>query len=458
MHTDTAPERTPLSSWMALGLLLLLGLYTIIDRPLLSLQAQTLRTDLGLTDFQLGLVQGFGVAIVTAVAGYPLGWLADRYDRRRILAVSIAFWGLAMAGAGLATSFESLFIASALIGAGEACLVPITFAFMPELFANKHRHLANSLAVLCGRLGTGFMIAVCGWMIAGIDSLRAWLPDALAALPSWRLVLLAGALPAAVLAPLILLLPAPVRHTAAAHATQAGASHSPMAPVAPFLKQHPVAFVSLYFGLATIVFAINCVFAFAPVVSMRYMGGTPLSVGNLMGLSMTLGTIAGFVIAQIAPRWLTSRFGTSTPALLLFCTPVFSTIGAAGLLWAEDMTMLFTSMGVMLTAVMAGTLLFPSMIQDMSPAPLRVRLAAISITLNIVGGSLGGPAVGAISDLIGTHPRALQLAMGGTATAALVVGAIILLPLVRRYAAAVESAQQPIAPTAPTPSGSGLAA
>ena len=71
---------TRASSW-GLGVLVLLALYTYADRQIIALQAEPIRQQLGLGDAQLGMVQAAGVALVTAVAGYPIGWIADRCDR-----------------------------------------------------------------------------------------------------------------------------------------------------------------------------------------------------------------------------------------------------------------------------------------------------------------------------------------------------------------------------------------
>ena len=140
------------SSWAFMLLLLVLMLYTIVDRPLFSLVVEPLKRDLGLTDLQVGLVQGLSVALFTAVAGYPLGWLADRYDKRYILAGSITLWSSCMALAGLAQNFGQLFLASALVGAGEAGLVPIAIALVPRLFHENLRQLANSMLLVGARL------------------------------------------------------------------------------------------------------------------------------------------------------------------------------------------------------------------------------------------------------------------------------------------------------------------
>ena len=197
----------PLSAWWTIIVLMLLSLYTIADRPLFNLLVEPIRKELLLSDFQIGMVQGLSVALFTAFVGYPIAWLADRYDRRLVLFASIGIWSTSLALLGLSRSFEEMFIASAFVGVGEAGLVPIALAVIPELFRGQQRHLANSFMLLTGRLGSGLVVAMCGWLIFAVDSWRGFLPDVLQSLSNWRLTLLAAAVPGLLLLPLILTLP-----------------------------------------------------------------------------------------------------------------------------------------------------------------------------------------------------------------------------------------------------------
>jgi MFS family permease len=83
-QADSA-ESAPVSAWYALGVLTLVTLFAFIDRGVLVLQAEVIRKEFNLSDLQLGFLQGTGVAIFAALASYPLGWLADRFDRRVVL-------------------------------------------------------------------------------------------------------------------------------------------------------------------------------------------------------------------------------------------------------------------------------------------------------------------------------------------------------------------------------------
>src|SRR3546814_10924021 len=81
-------------AWYGLGVLLMTTLFAFVVRQMLSLIAPSLQTSLGFTDLQLGMLQGLGMAVFASVASYPMGWLADRFGRRLLLALGVACWSL----------------------------------------------------------------------------------------------------------------------------------------------------------------------------------------------------------------------------------------------------------------------------------------------------------------------------------------------------------------------------
>src|SRR3546814_8870966 len=90
-----------------------------LDRQILNLVGPSLQTSLGFTDFQIGMLQGLGLAIFASVAAYPMGWLADRFGRRLILAVGIICWSLATGISGLQNSFGGLFLGTVGLAIGD---------------------------------------------------------------------------------------------------------------------------------------------------------------------------------------------------------------------------------------------------------------------------------------------------------------------------------------------------
>ena len=91
--------------WTVLVMLTLVYTFNFIDRQILVILQEPIKADLGLSDAQLGLLSGFSFALVYVTAGIPIAWLADRGNRRNIVAVSLGFWSFMTALSGLAQNY-----------------------------------------------------------------------------------------------------------------------------------------------------------------------------------------------------------------------------------------------------------------------------------------------------------------------------------------------------------------
>ena len=430
---STESERAPTAAWVSLLVLIALGLYTYMDRQIFGLQAEPLRKALGLTDLQFGLLQGVSVALFAAVVGYPIAWLSDRFDRRTVLAGCIATWSLAVGACGLARDFNELFVTSALVGAAEAGLLPIAYALIPELFRGGQRQLANSLFIVTGRLVVGLIIAMCGWMIHAIDLWRPLLPDVLQALPTWRLAFFATALPGIVFVPMILLLPINKRALALSPPGGPTAVHAQQPSVLPFLRSQRFSFATFMLSVGLLVFGFGATGAFIPVVAMRQMGVSSLDLGNAMGIATFVSAGLGLLIANVGMKLLAPRLGPMLPVRVLAFSAAASGVFAATLYLARTPVELFTLMALHHTFLMAGTMVFPTALQEMTPAPLRARIISLIIMFNMVLGSLSPAVVGAISDALKPRSDGLMLAMTATSTIALMLAAGLMLLCGRGY-------------------------
>jgi MFS family permease len=434
-------ERAPAAAWVSLLVLIALGLYTYMDRQIFGLQAEPLRKSLGLSDLQFGLLQGVSHALFVVVVGYPIAWLSDRFDRRTVLAGCIATWGVAVVASGLARDFNELFVANSLVGAAEAGLLPIAYALIPELFRGGQRQLANSLFIVTGRLVVGLVIALCGWMIYAIELWRGLLPDMLQALPTWRLAFFATALPAVLFVPLILLLPISKRKLAAPPVGAPAAGQAVQATVWPFLRSQRFTFVTFMLSVGLLVFGFGATGAFIPVVAMRQMGVTALELGNAMGIATFVSAAVGLLIANVGMKWLAPRLGPMLPMRVLSIAAFASGVFAATLYLAQTPLQLFTLMALHHTFLMAGTMVFPTALQEMTPAPLRARLISLIIMFNMVLSSLSPAVVGAISDALKPRSDGLMLAMTATSTTALMIAAGLMLLCGRGYVQTTRAAR-----------------
>ena len=94
-----------------LWLLTLAYIFSFIDRQIMGALSPSIKADLGFEDWQLGLLKGFGFALLYTTVGIPIAWLADRYSRTKIISISVFFWSLFTALTGMANSFTSMLIA-----------------------------------------------------------------------------------------------------------------------------------------------------------------------------------------------------------------------------------------------------------------------------------------------------------------------------------------------------------
>ena len=191
----SAARSRPRSVAGILVLLFLISIINFLDRYMFGALLPAIKTELRLSDAELGFMASTAFSILYAVMGLPLGWLADRTSPRRVISGAMAFWSLMTAVCGLAVGFGQLFLARVLVGVGEAGATPAANAIMAGLVPAHQR--ARAISIFALGLPAGLFVAFLG---GGV------MTQAL----GWRATLLAFALPGLVLSVVVLLfLPEP---------------------------------------------------------------------------------------------------------------------------------------------------------------------------------------------------------------------------------------------------------
>ena len=113
------PYASPKARKYALAVLTLVYTFNFIDRQLLSILQESIKVDLSLSDSQLGLLTGFAFAMFYVTAGIPIARLADRGNRRNIVAISVGLWSAMTAVSGLVQNYGQLLAARVGVGVGE---------------------------------------------------------------------------------------------------------------------------------------------------------------------------------------------------------------------------------------------------------------------------------------------------------------------------------------------------
>lgn len=148
-------ERVSRYAWYVVLLLMLTQTVSYIDRFLPSLLIQWIKTDLELSDFQVGLLLGPAFGLFYVFVAVPIGWLADRHSRRAILAIGISLWCAMTAAAAFARSFLPLFGARMGVGLGEAAVAPCAVSLISDYFPRSRRARALSIYMAGTFIGAG---------------------------------------------------------------------------------------------------------------------------------------------------------------------------------------------------------------------------------------------------------------------------------------------------------------
>lgn len=220
-------------SWYMLAVLVLVYVLNFIDRQLITILAPDLKRDLGISDSDFGFLYGTAFGVFYAVFGLPLGRLADRWVRVRLLALGLALWSAMTALSGLSRNFAQLGLARIGVGIGEATATPCAYSLISDRFPPHRR--ATALAIYSAGLyiGGGISLFLGSSIAQGWDQAFAGGLAPLG-LAGWQVAFLAVGIPGMLLALWVATLREPARGRFEAEA-QAG--ENTVSPGAEFLRE-----------------------------------------------------------------------------------------------------------------------------------------------------------------------------------------------------------------------------
>ncbi|MBX3447585.1 MAG: MFS transporter [Parvibaculaceae bacterium] len=167
-HKDKADKPYPkaIYAWYVVGVLVVAYTFSFIDRQILSLLVGPIKRDLGISDTEMSLLQGFAFAVFYCIAGLPIGRLVDRHHRVNIIALGVFVWSVMTALCGTARSFWQLFIFRAGVGVGEAALSPAAYSIIADYFPPKRLGFALGVYGMGVYIGAGLALIIGAAVIA----------------------------------------------------------------------------------------------------------------------------------------------------------------------------------------------------------------------------------------------------------------------------------------------------
>jgi MFS family permease len=368
-----------------LVMLTLVYVVNYLDRNILNQLLPSIKAEFSLSDADLGFLSGTVFAILYATLGVPLAWLADRANRRNVIAVSMMLFAAMTVFSAYARSFGQLVLARIGTGIGEAGTSPSVNSIISDLYEPKER--AGALSFYAAGLNVGLLLAFFG---------GGWIEQHF----GWRDAFLAAGVPGLIIALLfIFTVPEPQRGQAEQLADSGETPHL-VETFRYLLSQKSFLFIA--FGCAMAAFGGYAGTTFVPSFFSRVFHLTPemrgFLIGGLFGVVGGIGTYFSGVLADLFGKR-DVRWNMWLIVLIIAASLPF----IPGYFLSDNFTVALICS--LLPTMTGAAYIAPSyaMVQSLVPLRMRAQAAAILLfILNIIGFGLGPLLVGWESDLL--HP------------------------------------------------------
>lgn len=377
-------------AWWTLGVLTAAYILSFVDRLIVTVVVEPLKSDLVLSDVQISLLQGAAFAVFYAIMGVPLGRLADISNRRVLIAVGILLWSVATVLCGLSTTFGAIFAARVLVGVGEAVLSPAAFSMFADLFPKDRLARAIGIFTTGGAVGNGIALLAGGALLNAFTARGSVEWPLLGSLAPWQSTFVVVGLPGLLIAALVAMTIREPRRVSAR-------SSPPVRLVWNRLSTERAAYLPVM-----VAWALNAIVAYsyvswAPVFLSRTFGLAPGDAGIAFGSVMLICGIVGPVLGG----WICDRLSRAgcDDAPLRVSQWGFVALTVLGAVTFNLPTLPLT-LGAMALLTLGFTALLtqgPVAVQYLTPANMRGQMSGVNLMVGNLAGLGLGPLLAAAS-------------------------------------------------------------
>lgn len=374
---------SPASRRYALVVLAIVYMFNFVDRQILSILLPAIRDEFQVADWVLGLLAGTAFALFYIILSVPIAQLADRVNRRNLIALAVAVWSAMTAVSGLVTSFWQLTVARIGVGIGEAGCSPPAHSMIADLYPPEKR--STAMGVYTVGISAGIMLAYLagGWVAQNIG---------------WREAFFIVGVPGLFLALIVRFTLREPERGASEQRTDSGNQPGLMVVTRFLLSRRSFMYMAFAAGLSA--FVGYSIVNFMPSFLVRSFDMGLAELGLYLGLIYGVAGGAGFFmggyiadrIGRRAHRRALTFIALSVLVSAFLYVAVFASASAT---WCLAL--------YVLPSFTANLYLAPVLSQTQSLVSLRMRAVASSLVLlviNVIGLAMGSPITGLISDVL----------------------------------------------------------
>lgn len=444
-----APWPSRRAAWYAVAILLVASMFSVADRTILSLLIDPIRSSLAISDTEVSLLLGFAFSIFYSSMALPCAFIADRWNRRRLIVIAMTFWSTMTVLSALAQDFGHLFLARMGLGIGEAALLPAAYSILADLFPKHQLGRAMAVFSIGGPIGGGVALIFGGLIISAVNTLPPVDVPLFGPLEGWRLTFIGIGAPGLLVALWLQLTLREPRRRAVTQPAFTGLGG--VSEVFSLVRNQWRAFLPLFLGLSTMSVVLYGFITWTPTLIERGYG-VPTSQSSLaFGVVFAVFASLGLVLGGSTVDELVRRRQSHAHVKVLSFSVALSAIPCVLAPFMPSMIgYLILLAAIFILGMMHGAVL-PAALQLMAPNHLRAQISAFYYVFQIlIGLGIGPTLIAVIAEHVITGPRALGYSVALLAGVLLPIAATGVFLARKHVERAMRSALAPLGTASPS--------
>jgi MFS family permease len=417
LSRDSSPYPSSFAAWYSVAVLMLMYIFSFIDRTTISLLVEPMKRDLHISDTQIGMLQGLAFALLYTFLGLPIARLSDRHSRRAIIAAGVFIWSIMATLCGLTRTAVQLFVARVGVGVGEAALSPAAYSIITDSFPRSKLGGAFGFYNIGITIGAGTALLVGGIVVGAVSGAGAtYTLPLFGPVHAWQMVFIVTGAPGILLPLLLLTFPEPKRRGLLR--AQAADAPAPLPSKPPLREVLNYAWLNRkFYGLHFVAMALLAMAGYAtsswlPTALVRAYGVSYGQVGKVMGVSIILMNSSGMLLAGVLCDRLTHRGWKDAPI-------VVAALSACGIAMLGCFPPFMPTVPLVWAAIFIAGITFnayngvgPMAVNQVTPNEYRAQISAVYLfVVNALGLGVGPALVPFVNDHVFHDPLKIRYSL-----------------------------------------------